>query len=215
MRRRCRLCLTQQVAAGRLPDDFAVARGDLAGLDGGHRPAAQFLAFERREVGHPLQVFRPYDPLQIEIDDGQVGIGADGYRALLRIDSVDLRRSARGAIHQQLQRDAAQSSVMQQCGQMRSQRRKARSRAVQPGFWPLGCARTRCVVGADGIDGALAHALPKRIVMVLGAHRRYHLHQETIGVVTGNSEIRRGRLHGEAQALAACIAHHLQALAAR
>ena len=52
-------------------------------------------------------------------------------------------------------------------------------------------------------------------MVLLGAHRRHHLHQEPIGIVAGDAEIGRRRFHGETHALPARIAHHFEALTAR
>src|SRR5690242_10381568 len=98
---------------------------------------------------------------------------------------------------------------------MRPERWKAWSRAVQSRFRFFGRARARCVVGTNGVNGALEHTLPKRIMMILRAHRRHHLHEETIGIVTGNAEIGRSRFHRELQPLTSRIAYHLEPLTAR
>ena len=75
------------------------------------------------------------------------------------------------------------------------------------------CARR--IVRSDRIDRSFRHALPQRVVMVLGADRRHHLHEKAVGIVARDAEIGRRGLDREAQSLSPGIAHHFESLAAR
>ena len=98
---------------------------------------------------------------------------------------------------------------------MRAEHRQARARAVQAGLRLLGCAAARGVVGADGIDRAVAKALPQRGLVLGRAHRRHHLDQEAVRIVAVDPEIGRRGLDREAGAGAARGAHHFEPLTAR
>jgi hypothetical protein len=124
------------------------------------------LAFERREIGHALQLLGAHHALEVEIDHDEIGVGADRDGALLRIGAVDARRAAGGALDQHVQRNAAQPAVVQQRRQMGSERGQPGARAVQAGLRPLGRPHARGVVGADRVDRAVQNAFPQRGLML-------------------------------------------------
>src|SRR5262249_12750934 len=101
----CRSRFARQIAAIGLADVFAVSRDDIAGLDRCNRPALERLTIKRRKIRHALQGLRAHDLLHLKIDNHEVCIGADGDRALLRIDAVDPRRGAGRAFNQDFERD--------------------------------------------------------------------------------------------------------------
>ena len=83
---------------------------------------------------------RAHDAFALEIDDHKIRIRPDGDGTLARIDPVDLCRTARGTVDQQVERDAALAAVMQERRQVCAQDGDSRARAMQPLLRLLGGA---------------------------------------------------------------------------
>src|ERR1035437_4665166 len=98
---------------------------------------------------------------------------------------------------------------------MGSENGEAGSCAVQAGFRFFSSARTRGIVGSHRVDRALDKPLPEGIVMVRTTDRWHHLREKAVGIVTGQSQIRRRGLDSEAATLTTCGANNFKALSAR
>jgi len=123
-----------------------------------------------RVAGHGVQALGAQGVLAVEVDDGEVGIGADGDNALSRVEAEDPGRPGGGHLHDPLQGDAALNVPLgDQQRQQRLHAREARGRL--PDVAQLLLLEPVVMVGADGVDLARLQRLPQRLPVLGRPHR--------------------------------------------
>jgi len=152
---------SQDLAAALAEPHLAVGEDDLAAPEREDRPASKGEALEGAGVAAVRDV-RCDAGLALDVDDHSVGVRADRYRALARMEPEGARGTERGELREPLRGQA--TAQQSECDEHREQRRETR----EPGpLLPHRCARLedRHVVRADEVDVATRDRVPELLAL--------------------------------------------------
>ena len=187
--------------AARAGLEHAILHDEAAAHQGVDRQALHAAAVERRDPRQRLQLGVVDDPFAVEVDHGDVSLGAGLDHALARIEPPDLRRTSRAPAHVVRDAVAAGGDLGEHHRHLRLDAGKA---AIDgPDVVPrLFLDRVRCMVGRNHIDSAVGQRRKQRLLVALLAHRRIDADDAAeAGIVVGRQkQVLRAGLAGDVDA---------------
>src|SRR5262245_451360 len=159
-------------AALALGHDRAVAHDDPAPDHGQDGPADDLAALVEREVRGRGEIALADGGAPFEIDEHEVGVGADPEMALLRVEPEDARRVEAADLHDALEREPAGVDALAQHQREHRLDRRKPPLAGPDGFRLAIEPSRRHVVGADDVDDAVPERPPEPLLALPVAYGR-------------------------------------------
>src|SRR5690606_26525890 len=197
----------EELAPAGVAHELAVPHGHLAPHRHHARPAVDLHALEGAVVDvHLVRPGADRAPVR-RVVHHDVGVGADGDRALARVEAEELGGVRRGDLYEALERQlaAADAVGVEQVHAVLDRGDAVRDLRERVAAHGLLLDVERRVVGADGVDEAPREGAPQRLLVALRAQRRAHhvlgaLEVRPLGVALVEHEVRGHDLHAEVDA---------------
>src|SRR5215831_4859761 len=164
----------EKLALAGLAEELTVLDDDAAAREDMRRRADHLAALERRVVDAHVEGLLREDVALLRIPDDDIGIGADGERALARIEAEDLGRRRRRDLDEAIERDLPGAHAFPEEIEAGLDSRHAIRdlREIVAAELLLLLHAERAMVGRDHLQIVVSEAAPQVILVMLGAERR-------------------------------------------